>query len=169
MFGVLIEALVNVDDMVENAPALMNQEQQASSSRVVMMPRRGLELPPGACLIANKKLEASDVSPLQSRFLIPNCKEILRVFIDLKRNMIENENKSLKVLVRDCRQRCYSMNLTKWPSVNKFVLNKGWNKLVRANGLKKGDVVELWCYRQGSDLLFAVDICKRSVISTTDH
>ena len=113
LFGAMIDHDVDDDDMVEDAPAgLVNQERQETetissrSSRAVIIPRqRVLELPPGACFIIKKRLEESDVNPVQSRFLIPICREITQILTEPERVMLLDNNGSLKVTVVDSGQR----------------------------------------------------------------
>ncbi|XP_027172178.1 B3 domain-containing protein At1g05920-like [Coffea eugenioides] len=174
LFGKMME--VGIVYVLEDAPAdhLVNQEQEtetASSSRAVMPPRRELVLPQGASLITERRLEASDVASTQSRFFLPISEEIDEVLTQSERVMLLEKFETVKVKVVDSIQRCYDMDFKKWPSVNdRLVLNHGWMQLVKDNHLQKGDVVELWSYRQDSRLCFAVKICERSKrnISSSD-
>ena len=171
LFGKVIDVVVMVEDGLADDDHLVNQEQgteTASSSRASMPPRRARELPHGARWILEKRLEASDVASSQSRFLFPIREEIMQVLTEPE-VMLLNQKEALKVTVVDCSQRCFDMNLKRWPSANKYALNSGWNKLVDDNHLKKGDVVEFWGYRQDGLLRFAMNICKRRNISVAQH
>ncbi|KAL3536713.1 hypothetical protein ACH5RR_000079 [Cinchona calisaya] len=131
-------------------------------TRVMIRTRWGLEIPEGSHYIAKKTLKESDVSSAQSRLMLPSCDKISQIWDDLERNMIvpvtnENTCVSVRVTVMDYRRQLHLMDLTKWPSVKKFVLNKGWVSLVRDNHLVEGDEVEIWYFRDDSFLLFVVD------------
>ncbi|CAI9099088.1 OLC1v1035859C1 [Oldenlandia corymbosa var. corymbosa] len=65
----------------------------------------------------------------------------------------ENEKKrkkatkkpGMEVEVQDDEGRSFKLKLTYWSSVDKLVLNKGWNECVQTNKLGKGDVIRLTC------------------------
>nr|XP_027124047.1 B3 domain-containing protein At2g31420-like [Coffea arabica] len=100
-----------------------------------------------------------------------NFEEINEVLTQSERVMLLEKFETVKVKVVDSIQRYYDMDFKKWPSVNdRLVLNHGWMQLVKDNHLQKGDVVELWSYRQDSHLCFAVKIYERSKrnISSSD-
>ncbi|CAI9099083.1 OLC1v1035858C1 [Oldenlandia corymbosa var. corymbosa] len=66
---------------------------------------------------------------------------------------LENKKKRKKatkkpgmdVEVKDSEGRRFKLKLTYWSSVDRFVLNKGWNECVLKNELVKGDVIKLTC------------------------
>ncbi|KAK4336541.1 hypothetical protein RND71_044183 [Anisodus tanguticus] len=65
-------------------------------------------------------------------------------------------------LIEPSRQKC-KINLRKW-FMNKdngkisssYVLVTYWNEVVRRNALKSGTLVQLWAFRKGEDLCFAL-------------
>lgn len=158
LFGKRIDVEVDVDNGAAPAPAPSGQVAAAGPV---------LELPEGAQLLIKKKLEHSDVSPCQGRLLIPCCPKIYKFLTEQEmRVVLESKKKGFEVVVQDNDQRQFRLNLIYWASVKNFVLNKGWNEVVRENQLQKGDVIKLWCYRQAPEnhLCFFVDSCDRRTL-----
>ncbi|XP_009774698.1 putative B3 domain-containing protein At3g49610 [Nicotiana tabacum] len=114
--------------------------------------------------IGRKKAEDSDINPDLSRLLIPGTfdKELLKNLSEEERIKLENDdkNKSFEVKVMDQDGNFHKMKFTRWQSLKRFVLNKGWNNLVEANNLQKGDTVDLWHFRIDLKLCFAINIIK---------
>ncbi|XP_016470596.1 putative B3 domain-containing protein At3g49610 [Nicotiana tabacum] len=127
---------------------------------------RAIRLAGGSRLvyIGRKKAEESDINPELSRFLIPGTfdKELLKNLSGEERIKLEdnNKDKSFKVKVMDQEGNFHEMKFTRWQSLKRFVLNKGWNNLVVANNLQKGDTVDLWHFRIHLQLCFAINIIK---------
>ncbi|XP_059310659.1 putative B3 domain-containing protein At3g49610 [Lycium ferocissimum] len=114
--------------------------------------------------IGRKKAENSDINRNLARFFIPATytMKILNDLTESERKKIENEDneKGLKVSIMDPLGNFHDMNFTRWKSLDRLVFNRGWNKLVAANELLTGDTVDLWHFRTGSQLCFAINIIK---------
>ncbi|KAK4339391.1 hypothetical protein RND71_040853 [Anisodus tanguticus] len=114
--------------------------------------------------IGRKNAEYSDINPNLARFFIPATyiNKLLPDLSVLEREKIESidDDKGLKVTVMDPQSNFHAMNFTRWKSLDRLVFNRGWNKLVLANGLKNGDTVDLWHFRTPSQLCFAINIIK---------
>lgn len=123
-------------------------------------------------LVFEKTLSVSDVNPNQSRFLIP--------FKQLKRNdfltqeessFLEQEegNKGgkpgVEAFLVDQRSEAWSLVFKRWVMKKKessqkgtlnYVLNRGWNDIVKENKLKAKDKISLWSFRCDGVLCFSL-------------
>ncbi|CAI9102161.1 OLC1v1000383C1 [Oldenlandia corymbosa var. corymbosa] len=121
----------------------------------------GIELPSVAFLVTKKKLTESDVSPMQGRLLIPGYRKLYEFLSKQEKTSLETSKQGIRVTATDNDRREYQLSLSKWPSLEKLVLNKGWMHVVHRNGLHEFDEIELWCYLQDDEMRFVVDICER--------
>ncbi|KAK4356152.1 hypothetical protein RND71_025123 [Anisodus tanguticus] len=118
-------------------------------------------------LVIEKTIFKTDVKPAEGRLSIPQ-KQISNSF----QNPEEEARLSTCIggkmcmmsvtLIEPSRQKC-KINLRKW-FMNKdngkisssYVLVTYWNEVVRRNDLKSGTLVQLWAFRKGEDLCFAL-------------
>ncbi|KAK4336547.1 hypothetical protein RND71_044149 [Anisodus tanguticus] len=124
-------------------------------------------------LVIAKTLFKTDVKPTEGRLPIPQ-KEVTK-FLRLGEfflNLEEEARLSTRIggkmstmsvtLIEPSRQKC-KINLRKW-FMNKdngkisssYVLVTYWNEVVRRNALKSGTLVQLWAFKKGEDLCFAL-------------
>ncbi|CAN4111449.1 unnamed protein product [Withania somnifera] len=106
--------------------------------------------------IGRKDTENSDVNVNLSRFLFPatHCTELLDDLV------VSGRETGLDVSVMDPQGNFHDMKFNRWRSLEKFVLNRGWNKLVADNGLQKGDTIDLWHFKTPEKPCFAINITK---------
>ncbi|KAJ8544073.1 hypothetical protein K7X08_025691 [Anisodus acutangulus] len=126
-----------------------------------------------AILVIEKTLFETDVKPAEGRLSIPQ-KEVTKflrlgeIFLNPEEEArlstrIGGKMSTMSVtLIEPSRKKC-KVNLRKW-FMNKdngkisssYVLVTYWNEVVRRNALKSGTLVQLWAFRKGEDLCFAL-------------
>ncbi|KAK4356190.1 hypothetical protein RND71_025161 [Anisodus tanguticus] len=124
-------------------------------------------------LVIEKTLFETDVKAAEGRLSIPQ-KEVTKflrlgeIFLNPEEEArlstrIGGKMSTMSVtLIEPSRQKC-KINLRKW-FMNKdngkisssYVLVTYWNEVVRRNALKSGTLVQLWAFRKGEDLCFAL-------------
>ncbi|KAA0065188.1 putative B3 domain-containing protein [Cucumis melo var. makuwa] len=119
-------------------------------------------------LVIQKQLEESDVSRNHGRLCLPATKVKTEFVREEERNILEEENngkkknkKGLEVGVMGDDLRESSMCLKKWKigSGKFYCLMKNWNCFVEENGLRSGDYIQLWSFRNNNisdQLCFAI-------------
>ncbi|CAF1923846.1 unnamed protein product [Brassica oleracea var. botrytis] len=126
-----------------------------------------------AILIFEKTLSVSDVNPNQSRFLIPFKKLKRNDFLTQEESSFleQDENKKgmkkpgVEALLVNERSQTWSLVFKRWVmkkekdsqngSLN-YVLNRGWNDIVKDNKLKANDKISLWSFRFDGVLCFSL-------------
>ncbi|XP_069147618.1 putative B3 domain-containing protein At5g35780 [Solanum lycopersicum] len=122
-----------------------------------------------AKLVIEKTLFETDVKPAEGRFSIPQ-KQILNQFLTPEEEQLLNErdgaNKMreiMNVMLIEPSHKIGEINLRKW-TMNKnngkascsYVLVKHWNDVVTRNRLSHGMKMQLWAFRKGETLCFAL-------------
>ncbi|XP_070003154.1 putative B3 domain-containing protein At5g35780 [Nicotiana sylvestris] len=118
-------------------------------------------------LVIEKRLFETDIKPGEGRLSIPQRKmsnEFLKPEEDEYLNTRNGNNVSeMKVKLIEPSLEICDINLKKW-NMNKsnrktsssYVLTTYWNAVTKRNGLKIGTLVQLWTFRKGSELCFAL-------------
>ncbi|OIT40334.1 PREDICTED: putative B3 domain-containing protein At3g24850 [Nicotiana attenuata] len=120
-----------------------------------------------AILVIEKRLFETDIKPGEGRLSIPQrqmSNEFLKPEEDAYLNTRNGNNVSEKKvkLIEPCLETC-DINLRKW-NMNKsngktsssYVLTTYWNAVTKRNALKIATLVQLWAFRKGSELCFAL-------------
>ncbi|XP_010412674.1 PREDICTED: putative B3 domain-containing protein At3g49610 [Camelina sativa] len=128
----------------------------------VMREMRGAEGP--IRLIYKKPLTPSDVEPGKSRLLIPFQQLIRNDFLThAESQAIWN---GLGTILVNQRSEQWDLRIKIWVMKKKkdslkgtlnYILNRGWNDVVKGNRLKAGDKLRLWTFRCRGVLCFALD------------
>ncbi|XP_075080271.1 uncharacterized protein LOC142165796 [Nicotiana tabacum] len=118
-------------------------------------------------LVIEKRLFETDIKPGEGRLSIPQrqmSNEFLKPEEDAYLNTRNGNNVSeMKVkLIEPSLETC-DINLRKW-NMNKsngktsssYVLTTYWNDVTKRNALKLSTLVQLWAFRKGSQLCFAL-------------
>ncbi|XP_055817739.1 B3 domain-containing protein At5g38490-like [Solanum dulcamara] len=118
-------------------------------------------------LVIEKRLFKTDVKPAEGRLSIPQ-KQMSNTFLEPEEDArLNTRNGSkmceMKVMLIEPSRRVSEINLRKW-FMNKdngktslsYVLVTYWNEVARRNDLKVGTKVQLWAFRKGTDLCFAL-------------
>ncbi|KAK4336546.1 hypothetical protein RND71_044148 [Anisodus tanguticus] len=124
-------------------------------------------------LVIEKTLFETDVKPAEGRLSIPQ-KEVTKflrlgeMFLNpeeearLSTRIGEKMSTMSVTLIEPSRQKC-KINLRKWymnkdngKTSSSYVLVTYWNEVVRRNTLKSGTLVQLWSFRKGEELCFAL-------------
>ncbi|TMW97521.1 hypothetical protein EJD97_005376 [Solanum chilense] len=122
-----------------------------------------------AKLVIEKTLFMTDVTAAEGRFSIPQ-KQILNQFLTPneeqllnERNQANNKMREMNVMLFEPLHIKGEINLRKW-TMNKnngkascsYVLVKHWNDVVTRNRLRDGMKMQLWAFRKGETLCFAL-------------
>ncbi|MBA0576734.1 hypothetical protein Golob_027374 [Gossypium lobatum] len=112
----------------------------------------------GSVLMIQKTLFFSDINPTASRFSIPFSQVKTHDFLNKAEAKELDDKNYMQVRLLDPSMRGASIVLKKWfmGSSSLYVLTNTWNPVVKKNQLKKGDMVQLWCFRVKSQLWFAL-------------
>ncbi|KAK1562873.1 hypothetical protein Q3G72_018318 [Acer saccharum] len=108
-------------------------------------------------LVGEKTMTATDMDRHQGRFSIPRGKVRTHAFLKEE----DNSTKGVKCsLIQPCLQVITDLEFKKW-TMNvtfSYTLIKKWNSIAcnEENGLQTGCVVQLWSFRVGSNLWFAL-------------
>ncbi|TXG71969.1 hypothetical protein EZV62_000548 [Acer yangbiense] len=108
-------------------------------------------------LVGEKAMTSTDMDKHQGRFSIPRGK--VRTYAFLKEE--DNPTNGVKCsLIQPCLQVITDLEFKKWTMNTTFsyTLIKKWNSIAcnEENGLQTGYVVQLWSFRVGSNLWFAL-------------
>ncbi|TXG71965.1 hypothetical protein EZV62_000544 [Acer yangbiense] len=108
-------------------------------------------------LVGEKEMTSSDMDTHQGRFSIPRGKVRTHAFLREEDNPKDGVKYSLN---QPCLQVITDMEFKKW-TMNKtfsYTLIKKWNSVAcnEKNGLQTGCVVQLWSFRVGLNLWFAL-------------
>ncbi|KAK1562940.1 hypothetical protein Q3G72_019578 [Acer saccharum] len=108
-------------------------------------------------LVGEKAMTATDMDNHQGRFSIPRGKVRTHAFLRKEDNPTEGVKCSL---IQPCLQVITDLGFKKWTMNTTFsyTLIKKWNSVAsnEENGLQTGCVVQLWSFRVGSNLWFAL-------------
>ncbi|KAK0608727.1 hypothetical protein LWI29_035095 [Acer saccharum] len=108
-------------------------------------------------LVGEKAMTATDMDNHQGRFSIPRGKVRTHAFLREEDNPTEGVKCSL---IQPCLQVITDLGFKKWTMNTTFsyTLIKKWNSVAcnEENGLQTGCVVQLWSFRVGSNLWFAL-------------
>ncbi|KAK1562069.1 hypothetical protein Q3G72_005730 [Acer saccharum] len=108
-------------------------------------------------LVGEKAMTATDMDNHQGRFSIPRGKVRTHAFLREEDNPTEGVKCSL---IQPCLQVITDLGFKKWTMNTTFsyTLIKKWNSVGcnEENGLQTGCVVQLWSFRVGSNLWFAL-------------
>ncbi|KAK6775527.1 hypothetical protein RDI58_026528 [Solanum bulbocastanum] len=144
---------------------IINRELSIEFKNLITINGGSLE---SAILVIEKTLFETDVKAAEGRFSIPQ-KQMSNQFLKPEEEQLLNErneaNKMCEMnvmLIEPSHQRG-EINLRKW-TMNKnngkasssYVLVKHWNDVVRRNGLRNGMKMQLWAFRKGENLCFAL-------------
>ncbi|ESQ38405.1 hypothetical protein EUTSA_v10029471mg [Eutrema salsugineum] len=120
-------------------------------------------------LIFEKTLFKTDVNPGESRLSMPFNELIRKDFLTpVELRIIEediNSDKKMGIgaILVDQRNVKWGVMLKRWEMKKdsgrgswNYALTCGWNDIVKANGLKQGDIISVWSFRWGGLLCFAL-------------
>ncbi|KAH0711767.1 hypothetical protein KY289_007726 [Solanum tuberosum] len=121
-----------------------------------------------AKLVIEKTLFDTDVKAAEGRFSIPQ-KQMSNQFLKPAEEQLlngrneANKMREMNVMLIEPSHKKGEINLRKW-TMNKnngkasssYVLVKHWNDVVRRNGLRAGMKMQLWAFRKGENLCFAL-------------
>ncbi|XP_015165799.1 putative B3 domain-containing protein At5g35780 [Solanum tuberosum] len=121
-----------------------------------------------AILVIEKTLFDTDVKAAEGRFSIPQ-KQMSNQFLKPAEEQLlngrneANKMREMNVMLIEPSHKKGEINLRKW-TMNKnngkasssYVLVKHWNDVVRRNGLRAGMKMQLWAFRKGETLCFAL-------------
>ncbi|XP_049370748.1 B3 domain-containing protein At3g25182-like [Solanum verrucosum] len=121
-----------------------------------------------AILVIEKALFETDVKAAEGRFSIPQ-KQMSNQFLKPEEEQLlngrneANKMREMNVMLIEPSHKKGEINLRKW-TMNKnngkasssYVLVKHWNDVVRRNGLRAGMKMQLWAFRKGEKLCFAL-------------
>ncbi|KAL1210910.1 putative B3 domain-containing protein [Cardamine amara subsp. amara] len=125
-------------------------------------------------LIFERTLSASDVKKQQSRLLIPFKKLIRNDFLTPKESLVaakdednndeDDENIGVGSILVNQRSKKWGLRFKIWKMKKKnsgkgtsiYILNWGWNDVVKGNSLREGDYSSLWSFRCRGELCFAL-------------
>ncbi|WMV53910.1 hypothetical protein MTR67_047295 [Solanum verrucosum] len=121
-----------------------------------------------AILVIEKALFETDVKAAEGRFSIPQ-KQMSNQFLKPHEEQLlngrneANKMREMNVMLIEPSHKKGEINLRKW-TMNKnngkasssYVLVKHWNDVVRRNGLRAGMKMQLWAFRKGEKLCFAL-------------
>ncbi|KAH0776010.1 hypothetical protein KY290_007421 [Solanum tuberosum] len=119
-------------------------------------------------LVIEKALFKTDVEAAEGRFSIPQ-KQMSNQFLKPEEEKLlngrneANKMREMNVMLIEPSHQKGEINLRKW-TMNKsngkasssYVLVKHWNDVVRRNGLRTGMKMQLWAFRKGQTLCFAL-------------
>ncbi|XP_049380944.1 B3 domain-containing protein At1g05920-like [Solanum stenotomum] len=160
------EANSNFRPVVVAPPAvIVNRELSIEFKNLITFHGGLLE---SAKLVIEKTLFETDVKPAEGRFSIPQ-KQMSNQFLKPEEEQLLNgrneANKmcEMNVMLIEPLHKKGEINLRKW-TMNKnngkasssYVLVKHWNDVVRRNGLRAGMKMQLWAFRKGENLCFAL-------------
>ncbi|GLT31716.1 hypothetical protein SLA2020_064320 [Shorea laevis] len=131
-------------------------------------------------LVMQKRLLRSDLTPYQSRLLIPCGRynnlnflthDELRRMEKCRESHYKDPEDDLRVLlVEPCLEET-ELSLRKWCSFGNHVeyfLTKGWWSVLERNELEVGDAVQLWKFRRFNQLCLALVIVEIENIEYQD-
>ncbi|KAK1563801.1 hypothetical protein Q3G72_033051 [Acer saccharum] len=109
-------------------------------------------------LVGEKEMTVTDMDKHQCRFSIPKGKVRTDAFLRKEDNPIVGVECSL---IQPCLQKIEDMKFKRWnmsTSTFSYTLINKWNSVAhnKENGLQKGCLVQLWSFRVGSNLWFAL-------------
>ncbi|KAH0714553.1 hypothetical protein KY284_007458 [Solanum tuberosum] len=121
-----------------------------------------------AILVIEKTLFDTDVKAAEGRFSIPQKQMSNQFLKPHEEQLLNGRNEANKmcemnVMLIEPSHKKGEINLRKW-TMNKnngkasssYVLVKHWNDVVRRNGLRAGMKMQLWAFRKGETLCFAL-------------
>ena len=114
-------------------------------------------------MVFEKKLYSTDVNVNHGRLTIPlrQCTLELKqteVAASVKRDGRGKNIVGFEVMVIEPGLKERTMRFKDWATVASYALVGGWNDLVKKNGIKKDDILQLWSFRRGpgAQLSFAL-------------
>ncbi|KAH6829787.1 hypothetical protein C2S53_010744 [Perilla frutescens var. hirtella] len=103
-----------------------------------------------------KRLEESDVRRGHNRLFVTRRERMMGFLREEEAAAVDGGGRRLKIVGVDGGGRVYEeLGLTKWESLKVTVINSDWRKMVEENKAEKGDVVEIWGYREREKPCFA--------------
>ncbi|KAL1544595.1 B3 domain-containing protein-like protein [Salvia divinorum] len=115
--------------------------------------RGGSRQPP--VFLFKKKLEKSDIGTHHNRLMVTMREKVMEFLTKEEAAAVEDGGLGI-VGVDDIGNVYHELMLKKWASLDMMVVNsRDWNKLVSNNKPIKGDVLEVWGYRENHKPCFA--------------
>ncbi|KAH0714513.1 hypothetical protein KY284_007418 [Solanum tuberosum] len=162
--SIIKKAVENRVILENRGNSIMNRELDIEFKKLIICNGGSLE---SVKLVIEKTLFKTDVKPEEGRFSIPK-KQMSNSFLEPEEDAhlsTRNEGKmcEMKVMLIEPSRRISEINLRKW-FMNKdngkvslsYVLVTYWNEVVRRNNLECDTKVQLWAFRKGVDLCFAL-------------
>ncbi|KAL3519183.1 hypothetical protein ACH5RR_021772 [Cinchona calisaya] len=163
------------DDDDDGVMELQQKEEENSTNNNVCPPQEQQQLPLefknyikelGATgdpvLVIQKRLFPSDVESGLQRLLIPLKKVANHGFLtEEERSRFNRHNKHQEInaiLIGTSIAHQFTIKLKKWymGKTETYALMSGWKEVVRRNGLKPGQLVQLWSFKKASQLFFVL-------------
>ncbi|KAL3519181.1 hypothetical protein ACH5RR_021770 [Cinchona calisaya] len=112
-------------------------------------------------LVIQKILFPSDVESGLQRLLIPVKKVVNQGFLTEEERSIFNRHNKTEInaiLIGTSVAHQFAVKLKKWymGKTETYALVSGWKEVVKRNGLKPGQLVQLWSFKKASQLYFAL-------------
>ncbi|KAG5575191.1 hypothetical protein H5410_055325 [Solanum commersonii] len=162
--SIIKKAVENRVILENRGNSIMNGELNIEFKNLIICNGGSLE---SVKLVIEKTLFKTDVKPEEGRFSIPQ-KQMSNSFLEPEEDAhlsTRNEGKmcEIKVMLIEPSRRISEINLRKW-FMNKdngkvslsYVLVTYWNEVVTRNNLECDTKVQLWAFRKGVDLCFAL-------------
>ncbi|KAK8522369.1 hypothetical protein V6N12_056080 [Hibiscus sabdariffa] len=112
----------------------------------------------GPVLVIQKALFFSDVNPTASRLSVPFSQVKTHDFLkSTEADALANQSPMEVCLLGPSMEKT-TMTLNRWEmgKTSLYVMTESWNSVVKSNKLKKGDVVQLWSFRNTRETAFAI-------------
>lgn len=125
---------------------------------------RGGEQP---VFLYRKKLEESDVKESQNRVLVTRRERLMEFLSVEEAAAADGGRRGLRIVGVDGGGNVYEkLKVSRWGKVT--VINSDWGRVVAANHGKRGDVVEIWGYRESGRACLAFNFRRERDIHGAD-
>ncbi|CAH2059934.1 unnamed protein product [Thlaspi arvense] len=132
-----------------------------------------------AKMVTEKGLTASDLSTQLARLLIPFnqieemdfLNEAEQIIIEEHRSKISKKGVPVNLVMNNKSLKQWKLNLKRWDmkTSSNYVLNSGWNGVVRDNRFRENQVIRLWSFHSRlGELFFALELVPRHPARASD-
>ncbi|XVF85241.1 hypothetical protein PTKIN_Ptkin17bG0102000 [Pterospermum kingtungense] len=115
----------------------------------------------GLVLVIQKQIYFSDANPTASRLSMPFSQLETDQFLSkAEAENLKNVNNDIKVRLLEPSMKESDITFKRWnykKTSSSYVMINGWNSVVKKNGLKADDIVQVWSFRAKTDL--KSDLC----------
>lgn len=111
-------------------------------------------------LVIQKTLTSIDVIPNHNRLSMPLTMIFTQNFLTQDEKQSLNEGQIIHVSMIGPDLQEVNLRLRQWNmphgSISCYILSTGWNEIAANNGLRQGDVIQVWSFRAGGGLYMAL-------------